>query len=191
MTNITQNEADLVVKSARISGLTGYVAARCPKKEQIIPVFAWVSFLSFTWTLYQFAYYLPSWTLNFSSIGIFSILSYSVMFDLMEALLMTLALVVVSMILPPGWVSRRFPAQGFVIVVTMLSLILAGNGEEKGPLLQFLFVAAGVITNILVIRVEKLNKYLENLVGRFVVFLYLYIPLSVIGTILVLVRNLF
>lgn len=189
--NISQNEADLVVKPARNSGLVDRIATRRPKREKIIPVFAWVSFLSFTWTLYHFAYNLPSWALNHSLIGILSILSYSMMFDLLEASLITLALVLVSMILPAGWMSRRFPAQSFLIVMTILALILSGHRERSGTLVEVLLVAAGVILNVLVIRVERFDRSLENLVSRFVAFLYIYIPLSAVGTIVALVRNLF
>lgn len=191
MAKISQNEVDPKVKPARISDLAGCIASRRPKREQIIPVFAWVSFLSFTWTLYHLAYNLPSWTLNYSFIGILSIFSYSMMFDLLEALLVTLALVLVSTILPPGWMSRRFPAQGFVIIMAVFGLILLGYKARQQPQIEVLLIVAAVILNILVIRVEKINTCLENLAGRFAAFLYIYIPLSVIGTIVVLVRNLF
>jgi hypothetical protein len=160
-----------------------------PDRSQLIPVFAWISFLLFSWTLYGFLYRLSSWLLYLSFVDILSILSYSVVFAFFESVIVLLFLILLSLVLPAHWYRWRFQAQSFVNIFILFFVVRISIKSTNQILLNLLMLIAFPIINILIIRLEKLNKVIERIEDRFVVFLYVYIPLSGIGLVVVLLRN--
>ncbi|MCL4530041.1 MAG: hypothetical protein M1282_11570 [Chloroflexi bacterium] len=121
-------------------------------------------------------------------------------FDLFESLLVTAVLAAVSAFLPGKWFR-----EGFVYKAVLVTLALAAGSillqnamlmNNVPPLRQ---VAEGVlilalVCAVLILLFQKiliLQKTFVNIIERFEIFAYIYIPLGVIGSIIVLIRNLF
>lgn len=133
---------------------------------------------------------------------------YMMAFALLECVLVTGFLVIVSMILPSGWLRQGFAYKGFlVILVTAIGMIeyqnyytidFVGNMMHNSysflqPILIGLLISIAALGGLLVLfgRVERLQKLLVALVERFKIFNYVYLPLGLLGFVVVLVRNLF
>ena len=120
---------------------------------------------------------------------------------------MTGVLILISMLLPARVLRQGFAYKGFLtILVASVALILfqgysqviflkemlADNYSSVPPLVIGLVVAAAVLAVLLWIfqRWPRFQKYLLSLVEQFGVFTYIYVPLGLIGLMVVIIRNL-
>ena len=175
------------------------IVQKIPRLEKIVPVYAVIVMMIYTWSLIHFFWRLPSW-LNFSTLGQIAVLfSYSVVVNLMESVLILLAVIVLSVILPSKWFYDQFVTKGSSLALLGLGGLMAFNkyllDDILSPLImlaKFLaFVAIIFILTIMIDRIGILKKGLEELANRMVVFLYVWIPISVLSLLIVLIRNIF
>ncbi len=175
------------------------IVKKIPRLEQIIPVYAVIIVMTYTWSLILFFWRLPSW-INFSTLGeIAVIFSYMVVVNLVESILVLLLLVVLSMILPPKWFYDRFVTKGSSLVLLGLGCLMHFNGNLLDDILFPLVMLKKVLIVIAVIfalvflidRISLFNKFLEELANRMVVFLYIWLPISALSLLTVLIRNIF
>jgi hypothetical protein len=85
---------------------------RLPPKNEIFPVYAILVFLIFSWALYRFFWYLPSWLEYLSLPAVLVVLSYSLAFALFESLVMMGVFLLLNLCLPAALFRRHFVAQG-------------------------------------------------------------------------------
>ncbi len=169
---------------------------RIPKLEQIMPVYAVIVVMIYPWSLLRFFWRLPSW-LYFSSIGeIVVIFAYMVVVNLVESILVLLAPILLSIILPQKWFYDRFITKGTLLILLGLGYLIYFNNHLKVQSfpLELVYwtpvVAVAILGLVFVIdRINFLNKILEELTNRLVVFLYISIPISVVSLLTVLIRN--
>jgi hypothetical protein len=166
---------------------------------QLAPVYAIVVVILYMWSLMRFFWRLPSF-INYSTPGeIFVIYSYLTSIDFLESLIIIAAPIFLSMVLPQRWFRDRFTAKGVLLVLMGLGYLIYISTRiveelpfpyalfQWSPVFLFLILALALLLG----EIKFLAKILDDLSDRFVIFLYISIPISVICVIVVLVRNIF
>ena len=171
---------------------------RLPKVAQIAAVYAVIVFTVYSWTLLWFFWKYPSW-LYFLNIGeILTVLAYSLATNFFESLVVLIAPLAVTVILPKKWFYDAFVARGVALVLPILGymMYIAFQFESKldyptealnwAPVI----LAVTLLLVFVVGRVGFLRKVIEVFADRATIFIYLTIPLSLISVLVVVVRML-
>ena len=170
---------------------------RIPKLEQIAPVYAVVVVMIYPWSLSRFFWRLPSW-LYFSSVGeIAVIFAYMMVVNLIESILILLAPILMSIILPQKWFYDRFVTKGTLLVSLGLGYLIYFDNHlhYQTPFpLDLVYWTPAIVISILVLvflidLLGFLDKILNELTNRLIIFLYISIPVSLISLLIVLIRN--
>jgi hypothetical protein len=177
--------------------LKAWIAKRLPTTQQTAAVYGVIVLIVYGWTLYWFAWKLPSW-LYFLSVGEMLVsLAYSMVVNFIESLIVLVILLLICAILPPYWFRERFTALGTALVVLVMVALAYYLGtiialQDFPPYLGWyiLSAAAGIALAVFFIsRIKLLAKLLEEIANRAVIFLYVFLPISAISFIVVLIRN--
>ncbi len=172
---------------------------RIPKLEQIAPVYAVMVVMIYSWSLSRFFWRLPSW-LYFSSVGeITVIFAYMMVVNLIESILVLLVPILMSIVLPQKWFYDRFVTRGTILVSLGLGYLMYFDNHLQYQVpfpLDLVYwtpaIAAAILAlAFLIDRLGFLDRVLNELTNRFIVFLYISIPLSLISLLIVLFRNIF
>ena len=173
------------------------VKKRLPKNREILYVLATSVFVVFSWSLRGFFEYLPSFLKNQLLGAIYGIFSYMMAFALLESLLLTGVLLLLSMILPGRWYRDGFAYKSFLViaVVTATSINLQKFLTNEWPSLNILLPRFGIAFLILLGLILlahfllPLQRILLDIEDRMQIFLYIYLPIGVLGFLTVLIRN--
>ena len=119
-------------------------------------------------------------------------------FALLESLVLTGILTLLSALLPPSWlrVGFDYKASLAVLIAGIASIVLQNDLGYYFPALLPLIggtLAAFLIWTVLVVwlqRAPAAQQAITGFIERFTVFSYIYVPLGVIGLAVVLIRNL-
>jgi hypothetical protein len=173
---------------------------RLPEQQEIMQVLGTTTFIVFGWSLGGFFYRFPSFLLGHDIGSLVGILGYMLSFALLETLLILVALILLCVLLPQKWFKEGFAYKGSVtVLIAALAMVqlqdLMGKLEslpERGILYQgLLFTLLITFALILVLQLVKpLQKILLEIVERMQIFAYIYLPLAVVGLLVVIVRNL-
>ena len=177
------------------------LAKRLPNLGQILPVYAVTVMMFYGWTIWRYFWQTPSWLHYLSIYELLGILSYAVLVDFFESLTILLALLFLSFLLPEKWFRDVFVARGSMLVLLNLGYLMyfdysfktASESDFPSFLVKLLPLVLVVILllTFLAGKINILKNFVEEFSSRAVIFLYISIPISVIGTIYVIVRNLF
>jgi hypothetical protein len=156
-------------------------------------------FLVYTWTLFTSFWKLPSW-LFFLKVGeILSIYAYAFLVNFAESVLLLLVALFLALVLPRGWWSDVFIPRGFVLILTILASAVLHLTLYRTPDTRPAFVDGQavwwVVTLLIAVfftwlagRVAWMRTGLESIADRFVVFLYVYLPLTALALVTILAR---
>ncbi len=142
---------------------------------------------------------LPS-LLNYSTAGeIGVIFSYLITVNFLESLAVVSVPVMLSLILPSKWFFERFVTKSVLLISLGLGYMIYVashiNAEEPFPytLFQWMLIVFPLILALVFLldRITFLTRILEDIADRFVVFLFISIPVSAVSILVVLVRNIF
>ena len=173
--------------------------ARFPDKRNIVTIFAVAMFLVCTWTLFTSFWKLPSW-LFFLTVGeIFSIYAYAFLVNLIESILLLILVLLPAVLLPRAWWTDTFVSKAFVLILIVLGSAVLHLSLYRTPDTRPVFVQrqltwwvvtffVAVLLTWLTSKAAWLRRGLENLADRFVIFLYIYLPLSTVAALIVFVR---
>ena len=187
--------------------VTNWITSRLPERNELREVFNVVLFSVFGWSIRGFLFKMPALTLYFGLKNNLAVLCYMLAFALVESLIVTSVLVLISMLLPARVLQQGFAYKGFLtILVASVALILfqgfsqvnffkdmlVNNYSSVPPLVVGLVVAVAALVLLFWIfqRWPRFQKYLLTLVEQFGVFTYIYVPLGLIGLMVVIIRNL-
>ncbi|MFT3893761.1 MAG: hypothetical protein QM730_19195 [Anaerolineales bacterium] len=172
---------------------------RFPTRLEIEFVFGFLVFAVFTWSIRGFLAELPSFLLYYTLGNIFGVFSYMMAFALLESLLIMGLLLLAAFILPIKWLR-----QGFARKATALVLVAGGAMIYLQKILTFqlpslkelalvigLPLLALIVLLYFVMTNQRLQTILDNILERFRIFLYIYVPLGLIGFFVMIVRNIF
>jgi hypothetical protein len=170
-----------------------------PDRKNIVTVLAVAMFLVYTWSLFTSFWKLPSW-LFFLQVGeILSIYAYAFVVNFIESILLLLIVLLPAMLLPRKLWTDTFVSRGFALILIVLGSATLHMSLYRTPDTRVNFIQGQFIwwvgTLLLAVlltwiagRVKWLRTALENMADRFVVFLYLYLPLTMLAAVIVLAR---
>ena len=172
---------------------------RIPDKRNIVTVFAVAMFLVYTWTLYTSFWKLPSWLFFLQMREILSIYAYAFVVNFIESLLLLLIVLLPAILLPRQWWTDTFISKGFALILIILGSALVHMSLYRTPDTRAVFVSGqfvwwiatflvAIVLTWLVGRVSWVRSGLETLADRFVIFLYIYLPLTALSLVAVLTR---
>ena len=181
---------------------------RLPARDDTMSVFNVTLFVVFGWSIRGFLFEIPSFLLYLGFGDILAIVFYMMAFAFLESIILTGGLVIVSMIIPSGMFKDGFSYKGFLIIlVATLGFILFQGYYKVGFFQNFINndysplwpLFLGSIISMMVLgcliwlfqKKPRLQKYLLYLIEQFGIFAYIYIPLGLIGLLVVFVRNIF
>jgi hypothetical protein len=167
---------------------------RIPNIQQILPVYGLIVVLVYGWTIYWFVWNLPSWLGLMPLMDVFSILAYSFIVNFLESIVVLGVLIVVGIILPENWLRGDFVVVGGFVVLYFLifSMFLLYNFvylPQLGKLVAAAFLLF-IIVQYVIKRLHLTRVAIGILADRSIIFLYMSIPATVAGLIVVLARNL-
>lgn len=178
--------------------------SRMPRRGELLPVYSTLLFLSGSWALYRFAWYLPSWMEYLSVPSLLVMAAYTLGYVLLESAVMLGLVVLVSLAFPRSVFRSQFVAvgctlalalgAGAVLVQRRVSIIY--DWEIWQVAAYSAAVLVGVVLLILLVawlyrRFPRLLSLVNSLAERMTIFAYLYVPLGIIGLAVVIIRNLF
>ncbi len=172
---------------------------KLPLWSEVQAVFGLLVFAVFSWSIRGFLYKLSAFLLYHNLRDIFGIFSYMMGIALLESAIIMLVLLSLAAILPKGWFR-----DGFVYKASLLTLVVGGGMiylqtilTSKLPsirtLVAFMVIPLAVwfVLLFLVVKVKRFRIVLDFILDRVSVFLYLYVPLGIVGLVVMVVRNLF
>lgn len=170
---------------------------RLPSFNQILSAYAVIAFMLFAWALLWFFWNIPSW-MKFMTPGyLLSTLSYPMLASFLESLTLLGLLLIPAMILPAAWFRDRFAARGAAVTLGLLGvimlrdyLIIVDNLLLKPkPIFWLTLSLSTALLLFLAAKFQWMEKTLTLLADRLTIFLYIFVPLSVISLLVILVRN--
>ena len=177
------------------------ILERFPERDATLPVYAVIAIPIFGWTLVSWFWKLPSW-LNFLTAGeITAVFFYAMLTAFVESLLVLGLMVLLCLFLPPRVLRDEFVVRGTWLAIG-LTLAVLGHAVWRG-LTRFTYIevslivwsAAGLAISVLLTalstRVRFMARAAEWLSDQLTVFLYIFVPLSVLAILVVFVRNAF
>lgn len=164
------------------------------KSKDVLSVFGLIVMLIYGWSLYHFFLIVPAWRMFLETGEILVMLSQVLAVSLFDSLLMLLVIAALAFFLPHAWYRNNLVLNGglTVIIVFSLAVYLAFHVVPLDRLLSVYLPAAlitFVILKILFMRVPGLWNALEAIADRSTIFLYCYVPPSLIGLFMTLART--
>jgi len=177
------------------------IFSKLPGKQQVAQVFAVISILIYGWTTYRFIQKLPSW-LYYLNVGeIISNYSFTLVLNFLEALLCISLIVVIGFLLPGRIFMERFVAHGSLLAVFSLGYLIylaSAIGQSKSSQFPselftqtpYIFLTIFLLAIVLPF-LKPVQKITDGFADRAVIFLYILLPVTVLGTLIFIATNLF
>ena len=176
--------------------------ARLPDRRSIIGVYATASFLVYGWTMLASFWKVPSWLFYLKIGEILSIYAYSFVIDFAESVLLLFTAVLIGLVLPNRWWNSQFASKSAVWIIVVMGSIMLRLYTNRAPDNWEGFVynqwswwgstlLLGIVLSFIFSHVTWLHAGLDAIADRLVVFLYIYLPLTVISILVVCVRIVF
>jgi hypothetical protein len=172
---------------------------KLPSSTQTAQVFAVTCLVIYGWTTYRFLETLPSWLYYLRFGEILSNYAYTAVIDFIEALLFIGAILLINLLLPRRLFFDRFVARGSLLSIFvaayLIYLALRVGASKAFQFPEALFVWAPVVFALLVIAAvllalwEPVRRVMEDFADRALILLYVLLPLTALGFV-VLVFNL-
>ncbi|MBN1304920.1 MAG: hypothetical protein JXA13_10835 [Anaerolineales bacterium] len=178
------------------------IKSRLPSMQSAISVFATAAFLVYGWTIYASFWKIPSWLFYLKIGEIYSVYAYSFIVNFLESGLLLSGVILANAFLSGNLWKKNFSSAAVAVIfilvgsaVTHLRLYEEPDLREDFISTQLLWWGSTFIVALLVsvvcARVAILNKWITNLADNMVVFLYIYIPLTIVSLIIVISRIFF
>jgi hypothetical protein len=171
---------------------------RFPRRSEVVAVLAVAVFVCFSWTIIGFFNKLSSFILYFTPGEIANIFAFMMAFALLESLAAAGLLVLISAILPSSWLKEGFAFKGFVIllVATATAILFQKALRDYFPSWQTLLIYSLLpllLVSFLVWFIHsrpKFQRILLSIQDRILIMLFIYVPIGVIGLLVVMARDL-
>jgi hypothetical protein len=169
---------------------------RIPPLHEILALYSTIVFLIYGWASITFFWKVPSW-LYFLSLGeIAAILAYTFASSLLECTIILFIFLFASLVLPSRLLADKFAVRTSLIVysLTFWVVLFTLNTLIQLPVTSdFITLGLGVlVTSTLALLLSEripLVPRLVNAVGsRLTIFLYLWLPLGVLGILVIIFR---
>jgi len=172
---------------------------RLPPRRDVLLAFSACAFPIHAWALIGLFREIPAWIERGHVVGeMLGIASYTLMYALLESILLLVLLTLAAAILPQRLLRRKFVAQVtmFVLLTSAFAALAQFNIIHWWQFRQLVFwliqsavllVSAVAIIN----RSDRVEVALCSAASRLSVLAWLYLSMSLLGTLVVLVRLMF
>jgi hypothetical protein len=177
-------------------------AARLPDSRNMMGLYAVIVCLVYSWTLFTSFYKLPAWMFYLNLGEIASIYAYAFLFDLVESILLLLVVLFFEFTLFLYFNNREeFQTRAVIMTFALLCsmairLALFKDYEQMdgfvngAPAWLALAIATSMLCGVLVSKSSAVRRIVGGFAERAVIFLYIYLPLSLLSVVIVIWRNL-
>lgn len=177
-----------------------FLIKRLPKWDEVQLALAAVVFFVHSWSVRGFLHEVPSFLLYFRVGQILAIFFYMMAVALLESVIMTASLLLLSVITPAKWFRQGLAYKSFLtslvaaFAMTKLEYALLIDTRALPPASFFyawsgITVAVWIALLLLAHYIRWFRKIAMFITERISVFAYLYIPLGMIGLLVILFRN--
>lgn len=166
--------------------------------DKAIITFAVIVFVVHIWSIYNLLVEIPAWILRLNSWELAGVISYALVFALIESLIILIILVLIAAILPERWFRQRFVAISslfvflaaiWVIPIHLFENSISSWGFPGVVLMISLAIVSFIAVNFLVIRSTKFENSVVSVMQRITVLAILYVIIDLIAFMIVLGRN--
>lgn len=172
------------------------VRKKLPPLHDILNLYATIVFLIYGWAIVAFFRKLPSWLYFLSLQEIGAILCYVLVSSLFESMTLLFLFLLAGLIFPSRLFVDKFVLRGTIIICiltfwmalfNLITLIQLPTGEDliSFGLATFLTISLAIFAAD---RISAVRKMMLALSDRLTVFLYVWLPLSVVGILVLIVR---
>ncbi len=179
-----------------------FLSRRLPSRAEVQYLFGLLAFIVFGWSIVGFLYQLPSLRLFLGLGEIVGVLGYRMAFALLECILTTLLLVLLSVLLPSATLQKGFAYKTAILVLTAVvasllletyyvpAVLFAPGPAPYAPA----YIIGGLSCLLLVVLLllahvdPRLRRGILAVLDRTSLFAYLYVPLGILGVVIVAVR---
>ena len=169
---------------------------KIPPLHEILPLYATVVFLIYGWGGITFFWKVPSWLYFLSLEDIAAILSYTFASSLLECTIILFSFLLASVVLPSRWLYNKFAIRGSLIVYSLTYCVILFNINsliELPTTSDVIIFGVGVLVTsalaiILADRIALVQRLVIRLGDRLTIFLYLWLPLSLVGILVIIFR---
>ncbi|MBI5933971.1 MAG: hypothetical protein HY867_09710 [Chloroflexi bacterium] len=175
-----------------------WVRDRFPSTREWMPVYAMgLSILNF-WMLGHFSWKLSGWVYFQRVSDLLVTLAYSFATTFLESAAVIFGIVLLAAILPRLWFGEAFVARGATLVLLGLGYVMffAFQFQSKTDYpTAMVNITPWALAGICALayfagRVPLARRILESLADRFLIFLYIFLPLGILGLVTMILRNL-
>lgn len=172
-----------------------------PAGREVLGILGVIMFAVHSWSVRAFLFNLPSFILKYRPSEILGVFCYHMAFALLESLCAIAVLLVLAALLPGAWLRSGFVYKGFVLVAaacaaaiflqySYVSETFVFEGPGRTAFLAELVAgsAAFVALYIACLRSLGLQQLLASLVDRISIMMYIYLPLDLVGLLVVSAR---
>lgn len=173
-----------------------------PSKNQIASIYSIQVLLVYSWVFVLFLYDLPRWILFLSPLEIFIVFAYSIVFAFLDSVLFFFILVPLSVLFYNKYLKEKYvPVLGSITLTSYFWIVflrIVYQKEIRYSLIwvddRFLvWIVLSMASILLIALAVYLNDKFQNFFLLFaeksLVFLYLYLPISVICILVVFIRT--
>ena len=154
-----------------------------------MPVYGIIVLMVYGWTMISFFWELPSWHNFLTFDELLKVLTYSILVNFLESLVVLCLPVLLSIILPKKWFYDSFISRGALTVILGLGYLMYfiqsfdvridyPNLLVKATPLIFLVI---LLIAYIIDRVALVRKIMESFADRTIVFIYISLPLSILS----------
>jgi hypothetical protein len=171
-----------------------------PSRGELFYTFAVGVFFVHLWTFYNVFHEVPAWVIRMSLWDVIGVVSYVLLFALVDSLLLAGGLTAVAVVLPNRWFKDNFVAQGSVAALLISAFAvffhLQGDALDIWSFKRLLFwggIAAlsVVLVSFIVNRIPRASVFIRGAVERIVVVSAIYLFLDIFSVLVVVARNLY
>ena len=175
------------------------IKKRFPTKTEIRLAFGVIAFLVFGWAIWGFLYELPSQLLNTRWMGIIFNFMALMATALLESVFVGIGFVLLGFLLPVKWFRKGFSYKSFVTLCVMVGVIFWYRkvfvNDDFFPAMDIIYRGLAMfflvwVALLLIFHYGKpLQRFVHSIEERMEVFLYLYVPLGIIGLLTIIVTS--
>jgi len=173
--------------------------SRRPAWNEAVSVYSVIVVILYTWTLLSFFRQLGAWSKFMLAGELLAVSAYLFAANFLESIVFFAGILFIGMILPRRWFLEKFMYRGALLSILVLGYLMyfvtRFTTWDKYPayaVKALPYILPGIfLSAYLLDYVPYLRRAVELLAERTIIFLYLYIPVSMISLLFILVWNIF
>ena len=172
---------------------------RLPDRQSTLSVYAFAVFIVYSWTLFTSFWKIPSWIYYLKLSDLIAIYSYSFLVNFIESGILLGISILLCLVLPQKFWKKGFVSKSVAFIGTLMGSIFYRiiqfidpnlrrefvSGQQKWILITLTLI---IIVILITSCVEWIRIRIEHISERFIVFLYLYLPLTAIALFVIIIR---